>query len=71
MSEPTKRSEEDQRPPHVSREEKRFNVVLRGVFLLLVVMMIVMTIIWQLASRGIDWAPQYGLVMIGDAVAYL
>ncbi|MGH3097789.1 MAG: hypothetical protein ACRDMV_17535 [Streptosporangiales bacterium] len=54
-----------------TREEQRFNIVLRGVFVLLVVMMIVMTIIWQLASRGIDWAPQYGLVMIGDALAHL
>lgn len=35
-----------------SAEEKRFNIILRSVFVLLIFLMIVMTIIWQLATPG-------------------
>lgn len=55
MSKPTKRSKEDRMRERPTREERRFNLVLRTVFVALVVMIIIMTLIWQLATPGSVW----------------
>lgn len=56
MSDPRKSAGRPKRK-QPSREEARFNIVLRGVFILLIVLMIVMTIIWRLATEGHSFQP--------------
>ncbi|MGH3504270.1 MAG: hypothetical protein ACRDQA_25735 [Nocardioidaceae bacterium] len=52
MPEPTRSAGEPEGGPEPPHEEKRFNIVIHAVFILLIVLMIFMAIIWQLATRG-------------------